>query len=125
MVTVKNIYHQGAYRNALLIGFGKGQKQQANTTGAVWSRSLGCRYLDFNAENNRMINEVFHDQKVVKNTEKPPIAPTPGPINGHDTAPIGTARILSPLDRLLDNLNAKFTLLKTPKSDKFMWIFTS
>jgi site-specific recombinase XerD len=88
MITVQKIWHRNAYRIGIFFGFDDELKLRARQTGASWSPTHRCWYVDYNAENYRKIKEAFPDHQMVKNPEDQTPTPAPGLKNSHDTAPI-------------------------------------
>ena len=123
MVTVKKVYHNDKWRIGLFFGFDEDLKQRARTIGAVWSRTLRCWHLDYNAENYRKIKEVFPDHEVVKTTDDTLPAPAPGSTISHDTAPIVEAPGLNALPR--PEVGEHKVEKPEPAGAKAVFLFTS
>lgn len=88
MTRIQKIWHRDAYHIGIFFGFDEGLKHKAKQIGAIFSRTHGCWYVDYNAENYSKIKEVFPDHEIIRYSENETPAPAPGLQNSHDTAPI-------------------------------------
>ncbi len=88
MVSIRKIRRHDAFRNGIFFGFDENLKQGAKQTGALYSRTHRCWYLNYDAENYRKIKSEFPDHVVLKDSKVQTSTPAPGLKNSHDTAPI-------------------------------------
>lgn len=99
MLTVKKVFHNGAYQIGLYFGFDEDPKQPAKHAVALRSRTLRCWHLGYSVENYRKVKLVFPDPEVVRNHNDTPPALAPGLQNSHLAAPITKAPSLGALLR--------------------------
>jgi len=88
MVTLRKIWHCDAFRIGIYFGFDDNLKQRVKQTGAFYSRTHRCWYLNYDAENYRKIRREFPDHQVITDSGNQTSTPAPGLKNSHDTASI-------------------------------------
>jgi hypothetical protein len=88
MVSIQKIWQNNTSQTGTSPGFDDGLKQHAQQTGALWSRTHGCWYHNYDTESYHTIMNEFPDHKVVNNQDAKIPAPAPGFHNSRDTAAI-------------------------------------
>jgi len=88
MVTLRKIWHRDAFRIGIFFGFDDNFEQRVKQTGAFYSRTHRCWYLNYDAENYLRIRSEFLDHQVITDSGNQTSTPAPGLKNSHDTAPI-------------------------------------
>jgi site-specific recombinase XerD len=75
-IIVKKIWHRDAHRIALFFKYDSATISQSKKLGGIYSKSLRCWYFDYNAENYRLISQIFTDLVIdnPKNNETQPLA---------------------------------------------------
>jgi site-specific recombinase XerD len=66
MVKIKKIFHRGAFRIGLFIGFDEIMKAKVRHIGATWSKTHKCWYVLYNKENYQQILRTFGEVEILK-----------------------------------------------------------
>ena len=66
MVKIRKIYHRGAFRIAIFIGFDEELKNKVRSMGALWSQTHKCWYVLYNKENYNLILHNFGEVEILK-----------------------------------------------------------
>ena len=66
MVKIKKIYHRGAFRIAIFIGFDEELKNKVRSMGALWSQTNKCWHVLYNKENYNLILHNFGEVEILK-----------------------------------------------------------
>ena len=68
MLKIRKIYHRGAFRIGLFIGFDADLKNKARSIGAQWSQTKKCWHVLYNKSNYNEIKRVFGEVEIIRDT---------------------------------------------------------